>query len=203
MYKIKEKAGNFTTSVKDSIKNAKTNSKTMVRQVKCIKNKIVRKFLEKKLPKVPSYFNYDSYSYIETNQKRRNSEYVNYNKSKQRYHFSQLTKALNISGIKKKVLKLVHLDECFEVKEEKYGFRTKVTLVENSPCIFGSTCRGEPEPELETMTSQSRDIQNEADDDDLIENYPDNLDRQTGKDFSSDGPAECRVVRTSQCTTNG
>ena len=77
-------------------------------------------------------------------------------------------------------------------------------MVENSPCILGSTCRGEPEPELETMTNESIIIQNETDDDDdLIENYSDNIDRQTGEDFSSDGPAECRVVRTSQCPTNG
>lgn len=33
------------------------------------------------------------------------------------------------------------MDDCFsDMPEPKYGFRTKVTIVENSPCVFGSTC---------------------------------------------------------------
>ncbi len=36
------------------------------------------------------------------------------------------------------------MDDCFEGEEVKYGFRSTVTLLENSPCILGSTCKGVP-----------------------------------------------------------
>jgi hypothetical protein len=43
------------------------------------------------------------------------------------------------NGLKKKV----QLGDCFEEEEEfLYGFRTKVTLFEDQPCILGSTCKG-------------------------------------------------------------
>ena len=204
MLNMKEKATNFTTSVKDSIKNAKTNIKTMVGQVKCVKNKIAQKVFEKKNQKFPSYYHSNYFNFTESNQMRRNSQHYNFEKLKQKLNFSHITSKFNISGIKKKLLKLVQLDDCFEVKEEKYGFRSKVTLVENSPCILGSTCRGEPELELkpETMTTESSSIQNEVDDNDLIQNYLDHFERQSGEEFSSDGPPDCRVVRNSQCNAN-
>ena len=204
-FKIEEKATNLTTSVKDSIKNAKKNIKNMVEQVKCVKNKIVKKVYEKKFGKTLTY--YDSYSQNNTDSmhNRRNSEYFNLENLKQKLNFSQITNKFNISGIKNKLLKLVQLEDCFEVKEEKYGFRTKVTLVENSPCILGSTCRGEPYtgPDVESMTAESSSIQNKVDNYDLIQNYLDDFERQSGEEFSSDGPPDCRVIRNSQCDANG
>ena len=204
MFKIKEKATNFTTTVKDSIKNAKMNIKTMVRQVKCIKNKIVKWVFQKKLTKGHTYNNYNNYKHTEINQKRRNLQFLKFKNLKLKLSFNQIANKFNISGIKQKLLKLVHLDDCFEVKEEKYGFRSKVTLVENSPCILGLTCRGQPEPGSDpgTMTTGSSLIQNKVDEDDLIHNYLDHLERQSGEEFSSEGPPECRVVRASQCNLN-
>lgn len=33
------------------------------------------------------------------------------------------------------------MDDCFsDMPEPKYGFKTKVTVVENAPCVLGSTC---------------------------------------------------------------
>ena len=238
MFKIKEKATNFTTTVKDSIKNAKMNIKTMVRQVKCIKNKIVKWVFQKKLTKGHTYNNYNNYKHTKINQKHRNLQFLKFKNLKLKlsfnaqllstchlFHFATLISSLlhyfifillsffvfsiitnkfNISGINQKLLKLVHLDDCFEVKEEKYGFRSKVTLVENSPCILGLTCRGQPEPGSDpgTMTTVSSSIQNKVDEDDLIHNYLDHLERQSGEEFSSEGPPECRVVRASQCNLN-
>ena len=55
----------------------------------------------------------------------------------------------------------------------------------------------------ETMTTESSSILNEVDDDDLISKYLDHLERQSGEEFSSDGPPDCRVTRRSQCNTDG
>jgi len=84
--------------------------------------------------------------------------------------------------------KVDSLDDCFDdLEEPTYGFRAKVTLAENSPCILGSTCRGNP------------DFAKRSSDDDIIsdENFPseDVLDeRQTGEEFFSEGPPDCRVT---------
>jgi hypothetical protein len=41
------------------------------------------------------------------------------------------------------------MDDCYDDMEEPlYGFRTKVTLAENSPCTLGTTCRGSPEEQV-------------------------------------------------------
>ena len=142
--KIKEGASNSTTSFQASIKNAKINIKTMVQQVKCIKNSIARKVLKQKFLKFLKH--YYSFNYTKSNRKPRHSEYYNFEKFKQKLNLSQSTSKFNISGVKKKVLKLVDLDldDCFEVEEEKYGFRSNVTLAQNSCCILGLTCRSEP-----------------------------------------------------------
>ena len=159
------------------------NLKTMVKQVKCVKNKIAKKVFEKKMIKVPTNMNYFNYSSTNSFRKRRNSEYLTFENIGQKLNISQITNKFNISGIKKTLLKLVDLDDCFEGEEEKYGFRTKVTLLQNSPCVLNSTCRGEPELELElqtetTTTTGSSSIQNEVDNDDLTQNYFDNLERR-------------------------
>ena len=114
------------------------------------------------------------------------------------------------------------MDDCFEdMQEPLYGFRTKVTLTENSPCELGVTCRGVPEdnpestlnlsnnfvgpngatiqessnyqnsyPMPESSTSSTTESYN-SHADGYNENY---IERQTGEDFSSDGPPDCRVI---------
>ena len=172
----------------------------MVQQVKCIKNSIARKVLKQKFLKFLKH--YYSFNYTKSNRKPRHSEYYNFDAFKQKLNLSHSTSKFNISGVKKKVLKLVDLDldDCFEVEEEKYGFRSNITLAQNSRCILGSTCRGEPEPnpEPETMATESGFSQNEM----LIQNYLEHLERQSGEEFSSDGPPDCRVFQSSQCDTN-
>ena len=96
------------------------------------------------------------------------------------------------------------MDDCFEdMDEPMYGFRSKVMLTENSPCELGVTCRGVPEDDSDTTygnygtgysyqdgsyipESSTRDSY-----DSLVENE---VERQTGEDFSSDGPPDCRVT---------
>jgi hypothetical protein len=66
--------------------------------------------------------------------------------------------------------------------ESRYGFRCRIRLAENQPCVLGQTCRGFP------------------DDEDGLNNSQDYLeDRQTGEQFSSDGPLDCRVKSTGNC----
>jgi hypothetical protein len=80
------------------------------------------------------------------------------------------------------------LDDCFDdLEEPSYGFRVKVTLVENSPCILGSTCRGPPtaRSEEESWNDVSSDAYYPTDD--VIE-------RQTGEEFFSEAPPDCRVT---------
>ena len=202
------------------------NLNRMVNQVKCIKTKIVKKFREKKYLKEPSPSDYDYYpNQSQTDFERQKSDHYYLNepnvvfesskiveKFKSKFNFSRIEQKLNISGklnsLKKKFLRLVQLEDCFEEEEVKYGFRSKVTLVENSPCILGSTCRGVPEGESRT---QSNFIRKELDlnsiwdevDLDLIRIRSDYLDRQTGEAFSSDGPPDCRVIQSNQCSSNG
>ena len=101
----------------------------MVRQVKCIKNSIAKEVSNKKFKKFPKKHHY-SFNYAKSNRKPRHSEYYNFEKFKQKLNLSHITSKFKISGLKKKVLKLVDLDDCFEVEEEKYGFRSNVTLAQ-------------------------------------------------------------------------
>ena len=56
------------------------------------------------------------------------------------------------------------IDDCIEgIGEPLYGFVVNVTVAQDSPCILGQTCRNVPE------------------------------ERQTGEDFQSLGPPDCRV----------
>ena len=78
--------------------------------------------------------------------------------------------------------------DCFDdVEEPLYGFRTRVTLAENSPCILGVTCRGTPDSEF------GFDSDNDLNFDRASEDYYD-LERQTGEEFFSEAPPDCRVT---------
>ena len=115
------------------------------------------------------------------------------------------------------------MDECFEVEEVKYGFRSKVTLLENSPCILGSTCKGIPtnQTDLEnpinpehtenrvnpedagnpenSINLENLDFPPQVNQDLIRKKLDLILDRQTGEEFQSDGPPDCRVVRLENC----
>ena len=107
-----------------------------------------------------------------------------------------------------------------------YGFRTKVALFENRPCTIGTTCRGQPEdlrkdqsqipknqiqfdqitPVLDQFIkdqtpeemSTSEENQTSSKDSDSV---PILLDRQSGEEFKSDSPPDCRVIQT-QCPSS-
>lgn len=184
----------------------------MINQVKCIKTKFVRKFRERKMNRYPKEPKPEFYNNPSESVDFERSKIFEIEKFRSNFNFSGIEQKLNISGklnsVKKKFLKLVQLEDCFEEEEVKYGFRSKVTLVENSPCMLGSTCRGVPEDESRT---QSNFIHKELNFNSIWENpeleliriRSDYLDRQTGEGFSSDGPPDCRVIRSSQCTNNG
>jgi hypothetical protein len=47
------------------------------------------------------------------------------------------------------------MDDCFDdMPEPKYGFKTKVTLAENIPCVLGSTCGISGEARLKKRMSE-------------------------------------------------
>ncbi len=80
------------------------------------------------------------------------------------------------------------LDDCFDdLEEPTYGFRAKVSLVENSPCILGSTCRGSPTSDYFSARSDEGSWHNYYPTDDAIE-------RQTGEEFFSEAPPDCRLA---------
>ena len=118
-------------------------------------------------------------------------------KVKSIFNLSRIDERLNFSRtlnkITKKVLKLIKLDDCFEDEVVLYGFRSKVTLVENKPCILGSTCRGTP------VDGSNPEPDSTSDPGPGSEPGPNRIDRQSGEDFSSDGPPDCRVIRSNQC----
>jgi len=216
----------------------KKNTKKMIKQVKCVKATIVKNILQKKYkiikhkakklkkirkyprkPTRPEYHYYPSESKADFESSRT----IDIEKIKGKFIFGRIKQKLNISSnlnlmkniVKKKILRLLKLENCFEEEEVKYGFRTKVTLVENSPCIIGSTCRGIPvslsrsesdfiQKELELNLNQDEPTLNwyeeNPDFDSVNDNY---FDRQTGEEFSSDGPPDCRVIPSTQCANNG
>ena len=84
--------------------------------------------------------------------------------------------------------KVDSLDDCFDdLEEPTYGFRAKVTLAENSPCILGSTCRGNPDFAKRSFEDDIKTDENFPSEDVLDE-------RQTGEEFFSEGPPDCRVT---------
>jgi hypothetical protein len=223
----------------------------MGKQIKCVKSKISKKIFKNKLQKQNVYQNQMDYPYYYQETNYTNSSNPNFASSKvfeferfkSKFNLSRIEQKLNISGIvngvKKKVLKLVQLDDCFEEEEFLYGFRSKVTLVEDQPCILGSTCRGSPEDlnsTLESNSNQKRRNKNDSSEtfysDDFefqlnwiqklkllnrqdnpdhqdnlnykdYQDYQDNRDhhdRQSGEDFTSDGPPDCRITNV-LCST--
>jgi len=73
--------------------------------------------------------------------------------------------------------------DCFgDVEEPLYGFRTRVTLAENSPCTLGVTCRGVPGLDASFDGENGLDRADEA------------VERQTGEEFFSEAPSDCRVT---------
>ena len=77
------------------------------------------------------------------------------------------------------------MDDCIEGMEEPlYGFRTRITLVDNEPCTLGVTCRDDPTGSFNPTST-------------FLSNYVDFssqlLRRQAGEEFSSDAPPDCRV----------
>ena len=107
---------------------------------------------------------------------------------------SRLKKKLTVPIIQKRRSSVTHnrqmrvtkmqifAKNCFP--EPKYGFRTKVTLVDNKSCVIGSSC------DNTTISDNSYDFRR----------HPGYLPtneftrRQTGEEFSSDGPPDCRVT---------
>ena len=118
------------------------------------------------------------------------------------------------------------MDDCYsDMDEPLYGFRSKIVLTENSPCELGVTCRGVPEdlnPDLQSSLQQqqlnsqyyvgssmqlqqqqqnaqyygSSSLQQQQN----VQYFDNSIERQTGEDFSSDGPPDCRVTfDPSQC----
>ncbi len=86
------------------------------------------------------------------------------------------------------------IDDCFDdLEEPTYGFRAKVSLVENSPCILGSTCRGSPTSDYFSARSDEGSWHNNNNND---EYYPadDVIERQTGEEFFSEAPPDCRLT---------
>jgi len=85
----------------------------------------------------------------------------------------------------------------------------QVTLVENSPCTLGGTCRGTPDASNNVFVNRNDVIEQPYYDNDLSQNYDagndafygendfennSNSERQTGQDFSSEAPPDCRVT---------
>ena len=87
------------------------------------------------------------------------------------------------------------LDDCFDdLEEPTYGFRAKVTLVENSPCVLGSTCRGSPTSNSFSARSDEGSWNDVTDDDVDYYSTDDVIERQTGEEFFSEAPPDCRVT---------
>jgi hypothetical protein len=72
------------------------------------------------------------------------------------------------------------------MEEPLYGFRTKVTLIENSPCNLDVDCNDQiifsgqqqqKQPAYQKLQSKKEDL----------------IEKQTGEEFSSDSPPDCRV----------
>lgn len=82
---------------------------------------------------------------------RRNVEKFQFyiNRFQDTFNVTRIQEDLNVTGIQKQLfrtaVRLSKLEECFEEETIKYGFRSIITLVENSTCILGKTCRGSPE----------------------------------------------------------
>jgi len=121
------------------------------------------------------------------------------------------------------------MDDCYsDMDEPLYGFRSKIVLTENSPCELGVTCRGVPEdvnPDLQSSLQQQQQQRNlqyyessslQQQQQQLnsqyygssslqqqqqnVQYFDNSIERQTGEDFSSDGPPDCRVTfDPSQC----
>jgi hypothetical protein len=111
--------------------------------------------------------------------------------------------------------------------EPLYGFRSKIVLTENSPCELGVTCRGVPEdlnPDLQSSLQQQQQLNSQyyvgssmqlqqqqqnaqyyessslQQQQQNVQYFDNSIERQTGEDFSSDGPPDCRVTfDPSQC----
>jgi hypothetical protein len=66
-----------------------------------------------------------------------------------------------------------------------------VTLAENSSCVLGDTCRGTPDG---AGTNHLGNGYFGLSANHLDSDYFDDNDRQTGEEFSSDAPADCRVT---------
>ena len=73
--------------------------------------------------------------------------------------------------------------------EPLYGFVSQVMLVEDEPCELGITCT-----ENGDKIGSGND-QNNLTPDTNFDFHNNNVDRQTGEEFSSDGPARCRASR--------
>ncbi len=98
------------------------------------------------------------------------------------------------------------LDDCIDgIEEPLYGFRTNVTLIDNEPCILGETCRATLDGEQIGSLAMSKLNDNVIN---ICSIIPDPLgginnsdgnetetaeERQSGEEFTSDAPAECRV----------
>ncbi len=201
----------------------------MAKHIKCVKSKISRKISSKKLQKQNHLKHPYHHKTNSANSSKRNSsansnvlEFENFQSklnlipNQQKLNMSRV-----VTEVKKKVLKLLQLEDCFEEEEFLYGFRSKVTLIEDQPCILVSTCKGSPQDLNSNLKSNSefplnqdykdydhytdlkdyngyQDYQDYQDYKDY-KDYQDLYDRQTGEGFSSDGPPNCRVSQTDQC----
>ena len=149
-----------------------------------------------------SYHSGDSYSnYYETSYNTYNNYHINnsnYNNSNDSQTNYGNEAQYNYNHPRRK--REMRYDECFPgVQEPLYGFKVKVTIAENSPCTLGATCRGDPSSSLNFGTVSNLISGRAGEDYNYLQDTidfedPNNLDRQTGEDFFSEAPPDCRVT---------
>ena len=92
------------------------------------------------------------------------------------------------------------LKECQEYREPFYGFRVKVTLVDNEMCTMDVTCTADGKKIRQASDSGNQRGFSEAVDN--LSQLADRLsadlefgERQTGENFLSAAPVDCRTTR--------
>ena len=88
------------------------------------------------------------------------------------------------------------MDDCFEfMGEPEYGFRVNVTVTQECPDGLDS-----PADSCKTMKTNSVDLSESDNTINIVsrsynsDRFQTAFDRQTGQDFASDAPPDCRVI---------
>ena len=77
--------------------------------------------------------------------------------------------------------------ECDDYSNLRYGFRTRVTLVENQSCILDVTCTATGDKINVALARRSGNLPPQT--------HRRRHKRQAGEEFRSDAPPECRAIR--------